>query len=103
MKNSITEIKNILQGINKLQEAEEWICNLEDRVVQSNQAEENRGKKLKMRLHEGNSVTPSTIATFAYGDPRRRCNRVKRAENLLKEITAESFLNLGMEKEMQIQ
>ena len=37
MKNSI-EINNMLDGINRLQEAEEHISNLEDRVMKSNQA-----------------------------------------------------------------
>ena len=46
MKNSITEIKNTLEGVNsRLEEAKEWISNLEDRVTESNQAEQERGIK----------------------------------------------------------
>ena len=47
MKDSITEIKNSLEGIdNRLEEGEELISNTEDRVMESNQAI-NRIKKIK--------------------------------------------------------
>lgn len=40
IKNSITEIKNTLDGINsRAEEAEEWISNLENRVIENNQGE----------------------------------------------------------------
>ena len=42
MKNSITKIKNTLEGINRLKEAEEWMSNPKDRVMESNQAEKER-------------------------------------------------------------
>ena len=46
MKNTIHEIKNTLDGINsRLNEAEEWIRNLEGRVMEKNQAEQVREKK----------------------------------------------------------
>jgi len=48
MKHSITEIKNTLEGINsRLQEAEKWISDLEDRLMASNQGEEEREKNNK--------------------------------------------------------
>ena len=41
MKNSITKMKNTLEGINsRLEKAEKWIRELEDRVMESNQAEQ---------------------------------------------------------------
>ena len=41
MKNLINEIKNILNGINsRLEEAEERISGLKDRVIENNQAEQ---------------------------------------------------------------
>ena len=46
MKNSITEIKNTLEGIySRLEEAKGWISDLGDRLMQSNQAEHKREKK----------------------------------------------------------
>ena len=45
MKNTITEIENTLDGINGRREAEEQISSdLEDRVMESNQAEQMRKK-----------------------------------------------------------
>ena len=50
--NTTIEIKNALDGINsRIKEAEEQINDLEDRVMESNQAEEIREEKLfKMRI-----------------------------------------------------
>ena len=46
MKNMISEIKHTPDGINsRLEEAEEPINDLEDRVMEGNQAEQIRGKK----------------------------------------------------------
>lgn len=47
----MTKIKNILQGMNStFEEVEEWISDWEDRVMESNQAEQESEK--------GNSATP---------------------------------------------
>ena len=47
MSNTITEIKNTLEGTNsRVTEAEEWISELEDGMVEIT-AEENRGKRMK--------------------------------------------------------
>ena len=54
IRNSITEIKNKLDGINNSEgEVEKRISDLEDRVMESNQAEQERGKKInENRLRE---------------------------------------------------
>ena len=49
MKNSVTEIKNTLDGIASGLEEEEQISNLEDRVIESNEAKWERQKRIKMR------------------------------------------------------
>ena len=54
-----------------------------------------------MKRDIGNSVLPSKIITFAFQGARKR--RKKGAENLLEEITAENFPNLGKETEIKIQ
>ena len=46
MNNTITEIKNTLQGINRIIEVEEWISELEDRMVEIRE-EQNKGKRTK--------------------------------------------------------
>ena len=57
--NSITEIKTTLEGKNSgLEESEEQISGLEDRVMKSKQTEQERGKN---KINEGSSVTPSSV------------------------------------------
>ena len=51
MKNTITEMKNTLEGINsRINNTEEWISELEDRAVEIADAEQ-RGKK-RMKRNE---------------------------------------------------
>ena len=48
MNNTITEMKNTLEGINsKITEAEEQISDLEDRTVEFTAMEENKEKRMK--------------------------------------------------------
>ena len=48
MDNAITEIKNTLEGINsRVTEAEEWISELEDRMVELTTVEQNKENKRK--------------------------------------------------------
>ena len=48
MNNTITEMKNILEGINSvITEAEEWISDLENRMVEFTAAEQNKEKRMK--------------------------------------------------------
>ena len=46
MNNTITAMKSILEGINsRITEAEEWISDQEDRMVEITAAEQNKEKK----------------------------------------------------------
>ena len=48
MNNTINEIKNSLEGTNsRITEAEEWISDLEDKLVEITTAEENKEKRMK--------------------------------------------------------
>ena len=48
MNNTITEIKNTLEGTSsKITEAEEWISELEDRMVEITAEEQNKRKGMK--------------------------------------------------------
>ena len=48
MDNSINEIKNSLQGINsRISEAEEWISDQENKIVEITTAEQNKEKRMK--------------------------------------------------------
>ena len=46
--NTINEIKNSLEGINsRITEEEEWISDLEDKIVQITTTEQKKGKRMK--------------------------------------------------------
>ena len=48
MNNTITEMKTTLEGINSgITEAEEWISDLEDRMVEFTATEQNKEKRMK--------------------------------------------------------
>ena len=48
MNNTINQIKNSLEGINsRITEAEEWISDLEDKIVEITTAEQNEEKRVK--------------------------------------------------------
>lgn len=49
MSDKITEMKNTLEGIySRINEAEKWICELEDRLVENTVMEDSKGKMKKL-------------------------------------------------------
>ena len=61
MNNTINEIKNILEGINsRITEAEEWIRDLEDKIVEITTAEQNKEKRMK-RIEDGFRDSGTTL------------------------------------------
>ena len=47
MNNTINEIKNFLEGINRITETEERISDLEDKIVEITTEEQNKEKRMK--------------------------------------------------------
>ena len=48
MKNTISELKNTVKGIKRrLDEAEDWICELEDKVEKNTQNEQEKEKRIR--------------------------------------------------------
>ena len=64
--NTITEIKTPLEGINsRISEGEEWISELEDKMVEINSEEQNKVKRMKRaRTVSETSGTISNAPTF---------------------------------------
>lgn len=102
MEKTIIEIENTLSKINsRLEDAEEWISNLKDKLMESNQAErggrggamENESRLRELRdPHKHNNIC-------IMGIPGKR----KKAESVSKEIIAEKFPDLGKATDNQIQ
>ena len=99
MNNTITEIKNTLKGTSsRITEAEEWIEELEDRMVEITAEEQKKGKGMKKNW--GYPQTPlgqyETHQHSSYRGPRGK--RKKGPEKIFEEIIVENFSN--MEKEI---
>ena len=61
MKNTANELKISLEGINsRTTEAEEWISDLEDKIVEITNAEQNKEKRMK-RLRTVSEPSGTTL------------------------------------------
>uniref|UniRef100_A0A8W4FJB2 LINE-1 retrotransposable element ORF1 protein n=1 Tax=Sus scrofa TaxID=9823 RepID=A0A8W4FJB2_PIG len=105
MQNTITEIKNSLEATNsRIQEAEEQISEVEDRLVEITNAEQKREKRLKRNeeslreLWDNVKCTNIRIIGVPGGEERE-----KETEKIFQEITAKNFPNMGKEPLTQIQ
>ena len=104
MQNTITEIKNSPEAANsRIQEAEECISEVEDRLVEIMDAEQKREKRLKTNeesLRElWDNVKCSNIHIIGVPEEERE----KETEKIFQEIIAENFPNMGKESLTQIQ
>ena len=74
MNNAITEIRNTLQGTNsRITKAENGISDVEDRMVEINEAEKKKKNELKeMRTTSETSGTMLNAQHLNHRSPRRR-------------------------------
>ena len=98
MNNKITEIKNTLEGISsRITEAEEWICDLEDRIVESTATEKNKEKIMKRNEDSlrdfWDNIKCNNIRIIGVPEEERD----KGPEKIFEEIIAENFPNMGKE------
>ena len=105
MKNTINEIKNIPDGINsRIMEAEEWISDLEDKMVEITTAEQNKEKRMK-RTEDSlrdlwDNITCTNIRII--GVPEEE-EKKKETEKIFEEIIDENFPNMGKKIVNQVQ
>ena len=97
MNNTITDMKNTLEGINsRITEAEERISDLEDRMVEITAMEENKEKRMKRNedslrdLWDNFKCTNIHIIGVPEGEKRE-----KGPEKIFEEIILENFPNMG--------
>ena len=105
MNNAITEIKNTLEGNNsRITEAEDRISDVKDRMVEINEAERKKEKRIKR--NEDNlrdlweNVKCPNIQII--GVPEEE-DHEKGHEKILKEIIVEKFPKMGKEIANQVQ
>ena len=105
MNNTINEIKNSLEGISsRITEAEEWISDLEDKIGEITNAEQNKEKRMKriedsLRDHwdniKGNNIR--IIGVPEEGEKK------KGTEKIFEDIIVENFPNMRKETVNQVQ
>ena len=100
MNNTITAIKNTLEGTNsRITEAEKWIGELEDRMVEITAEEQNKGKGMK-RIEESlrdlwDNIKCTNIWVITV--PEEEEFKKKSIEKIFEEIIVENFPNMGKE------
>ena len=105
LNNTITEIKNTLEGINsRISEAEEWITELEDNTLQITSEEQNKVKRMK-RIEDSlrdlwDNIKHTNI--WIIGVPGQE-EKKKGYEKIFEEIIGEHFLNMEKEIVNQVQ
>ena len=105
MNNTINEIKNSLEGINsRITEAEEWISDLEDKIVEITTAEQNKEKRMKRiedRVRDNwDNIKRTNIWIIGVPDKEEK---KKETEKIFEEIIVENFHNMGKEIVNQVE
>ena len=101
IQNAISEVINTLGGINSgLDEAENWISNLEGKVEENTKSKsKNRNLKNENSLGDfGDNMKYNNICIMGIPEGEEREQGI---ENLFEEIVIENFLNLVKEKDTQ--
>ena len=104
MNNTITEMENTLEGINRRTEGEERISDLEDRLVEFTAAEQNKEKRMKRNedslrdLWDNIKCNNIRVIGVPEGEERE-----KGPEKILEVIIVENFPNMGKEIATQVQ
>ena len=104
MNNTITEMKNTLEGINnRITEAEERISDQADRMVEFTATEQNKEKGMKRKEDSLRDLRDNIKHTNIriIGVPEGK-GREKWPEKTYEEIIVENFPNMGKEIAMQI-
>ena len=105
MNNTIIEMKTTLEGINsRITEAEEWISDLADRMMEFTAVEQNKEKRMKRNEDSlrdlWDNIQRNNIRII--GAPEGE-EREKGPEKIYEEIIVENFPNMGKEIATQVQ
>ena len=105
MNNTITEMKTTLEGINsRITEAEEWISDLEDRMVEFTAVEQNKDKRMKRNEDSLRDLWDNIKRNNIHiiGVPEGE-EREKGPERIFAEIIVKNFPNMEKEIATQVQ
>ena len=99
MNSTINKIKNSLERINsRITEGEEWISDLEDKIVEITTAEQNKEKRMK-RIEDSlrglwDNIKHTNIRIIGVPEEEKK---KKGTEKMFEEIIVENFRNMGKE------
>ena len=102
---TINEIKNSLEGINhRITETEEWISDLEDKVVEITTTEQNKEKKNEKNWGQSQRPLDNIKCTniWIIGVPEEE-EKKKGTEKIFEDIIIENSPNMGKEIVNQVQ
>ena len=104
MNNTINEIKNSLEGINRITVAEERISDLEKKIVEITTADQNKEKRMKRNENSLRDLWDNIKRTNIriIGVPEKE-EKKKGPEKIFEEIIVENFPNMGKEIVSQVQ
>ena len=105
MKNTKTEMKNTLERINsRIDEAENGISNLEDKIAENTQSEQPQEKEIQKQEDSSrgfyDNIKHTNILSMQVPEGEER---EQGTENLFEEIMTENYPNLVKEIEIQAQ
>ena len=99
MNNTITGMKTTLEGINsRITEAEEWISDLEDKMVEFTAAEQKKEKRMKRNEDSLRDIWGNIKRNNIHiiGVPEGE-EREKEPKKISEEIIVQNFPNMGKE------
>ena len=105
MNNTINEIKNSLEGFNsRITDAEERRSDLEDKIVEITNAEQDKEKRMK-RIEDSlrdfwDNIKCTNIRIIGIAEEEEK---KKGTEKIFEQITVENFSNMGKEIVIQVQ
>ena len=104
MNNTITEMKNTLEGINsRISEAEEWINDLEDKMVEFTAEEQNEEKKMKRNEDSlrdlWDNIKRNSIRIIGVPEGEEK---EKGTQKIFEEIIVENVPDMGKEIATQV-
>ena len=104
MNNTITEMKNTLEGINSRITGKERISDLEDRMLEITAAEQNKERRMNRNEDNLRDLWDNTKHTNIHiiGVPEGE-EREKGPKKIFEEIIVENFPNIGEEIATQVQ
>ena len=105
MNNTITDIKNTLEGNNKrITEAEEWNSELEDRMVELVADEQNKAKRMKIIEESFRDLWDSIKHTNIWAiEVSEEEEKKKGTENFFEDTIVENLPSMGKEIVNQVQ